>query len=124
MSITLTGNYEKLNSNLRDDIKKSFARTSEYAYEIGFEVEVIDIGKDKVEIRAFNRHAGYAYKVFGEFAMNAEFKKFFLTMRSEDAKEKDAAIIQQRKEDLDRFHAAQEYKNIRRESNGGTGIRL
>lgn len=42
MSITLTGNYEKLNSNLRDDIKKSFARTSEYAYEIGFEVEVID----------------------------------------------------------------------------------
>lgn len=47
-----------------------------------------------------------------------------MEMRSEDAKEKDAAIIQQRKEDLDRFHAAQEYKNIRRESNGGTGIGL
>jgi hypothetical protein len=127
MSIEFKGS--QLDYNLRHEIQGVFNRVSEYSYEIGITVEIIDITKDKVEVRAFDRHAGYAYKAFGEFAMNAEFKKFFMEMRSEDAKEKDAdnderkASAEKARQDKLWAEVFQE-RNSSYEGNGGTGIRL
>lgn len=126
MSIEFKGS--QLDYNLRHEIQGVFNRASEFSYEIGITVEIIDVTKDKVEVRAFDRHAGYAFKAFGEFNMNKEFKEFFISMRSEKAIQKDTENAEKDAERQARWDAKLvaeiEAQQQRYEGNGGTGIRL